>query len=224
MEGLSRLIERLRRCLPECVTIELGGDAAGELLPAELAATEGWSPHRRAQFAIGRTLARRALRRFGLDPVPILFGVEGEPLWPSGFVGSISHKRQSCIVMIASSESVRGVGIDLEHDGPDAAEAELVRRVCLSEPEHADAKRLAESTASPGTLFLSAKEAFYKFQFPLTRSRLDWDDVVVSFSPPHLFTALAKAVSGTAATRGTYLVGDGWILTVVVGTQAISSA
>ncbi len=223
METLFRVTERLRGQLPDSVIIELGAeDAAGDLLPEELAATEGWAPHRRTQFAIGRMVARRALRRAGYGPVPVLFGPEGEPLWPSGLVGSISHKRQSCIVMVASSKKLRSVGVDLEHDRQDSAEADIVRRVCPNDREQDQATALAASTASPGTLFLAAKEAFYKFQFPLTRTRLDWDDVVVSFSPPDTFSALARNASGMTVAQGTYLVDEGWIVTVVMENQALS--
>jgi 4'-phosphopantetheinyl transferase EntD len=209
--------------LPDCVVIEAGaGDAAGGLLPEELTATQAWAPHRRAQFSLGRRLARSALRRLGQGPVPILFGAEGEPLWPPGFVGSISHKRECCVVVIATSKKLLGVGVDLERDAQDSAEADIVRRVCASERERAQSRTFAASFASPGTLFLAAKEAFYKFQFPLTRMRLDWEDVVVSFSPPHSFTALERSAPPIVA-HGAYVVAEGWIVAAVAKTHGAST-
>lgn len=221
MDSLFRVTEQLRRQLPDSVIIEVGvGDAPGQLLPEELAATAGWAQPRRAQFAIGRSLARTALRRLGHAPAPVLFGTEGEPLWPSGLVGSISHKKQCCIVMLASAEKLRSVGVDLEPDRQDSGESNIVQRVCRNDREQEQAMTLASSTVSPGTLFLAAKEAFYKFQYPLTRTRLDWDDVAVAFSPPDAFTALARTTSGMISARGTYLVAEGWIVTAVLETIA----
>jgi hypothetical protein len=52
--------------------------------------------------------------------------------------------------------------------------------------------------------------------------RLDWDEVVVSFSPPDVFTALAGSASGTIVAQGSYLIAEGWIVTAVMENQVIS--
>lgn len=224
MESLFRAVESLQGRLQDGIVVECGGDdAAGELFPEELVATNGWAPHRRLQFSIGRTLARRAVRRVGYEPAALLFGAKGEPLWPPGVVGSISHKRQCCIVIVASSARLRGVGVDLERDERGSEESSLVRRVCSSEREQVQLATLAATTPSPGTLFLAAKEAFFKFQFPITRAPLDWDDVEVSFTPPELFTALGRIGAAEIRAEGTYLIADGWILAAVLENQAFSA-
>jgi 4'-phosphopantetheinyl transferase EntD len=46
---------------------------------------------RREEFSAGRCAGRAALACLGVPPVAILQGRRGEPLWPSGFVGSITH-------------------------------------------------------------------------------------------------------------------------------------
>ena len=58
------------------------------------------------------------------------------------------------------------------------------------------AKTLIHMTASPGTLFLAAKEAFFKCQFPITHRRLDWDDVDVTIEGQGTAAALTFEEAG----------------------------
>src|SRR5690349_15824016 len=46
---------------------------------------------RRNEFITVRHCARQALGELGVPPVPILKGDKGEPCWPAGVVGSLTH-------------------------------------------------------------------------------------------------------------------------------------
>ena len=46
---------------------------------------------RRKEFTTARLCARKAMERLGVAPVPVLSGLRGEPLWPQGVIGSITH-------------------------------------------------------------------------------------------------------------------------------------
>ena len=46
---------------------------------------------RRNEFVTVRYCARQALGELGVPPVPILKGDKGEPCWPDGVVGSLTH-------------------------------------------------------------------------------------------------------------------------------------
>ena len=46
---------------------------------------------RRREFCTVRHCARQALRQLGLPPAPVLRGERGEPRWPAGVVGSMTH-------------------------------------------------------------------------------------------------------------------------------------
>ena len=48
---------------------------------------------RRADFVTVRACARLALGRLGVPPVPLVPGEAGEPSWPNGIVGSMTHCR-----------------------------------------------------------------------------------------------------------------------------------
>lgn len=65
---------------------------------------------RRAEFATGRALLRSLLAA----DIEIPKGPSGAPVLPAGFVGSLAHDREVAVGVVASIESVRAVGIDVE--------------------------------------------------------------------------------------------------------------
>lgn len=211
-DNLSRAVAQMVPLLPDSIVLEASeGNIAPALFPAEVEATSDWAAHRRAQFAAGRACARSALQRLGHAPTPILFDEAGVPVWPQGAVGSISHKRHHCVAAMASSSQFVGLGIDLEVDAEDRSEAEILRRVCSTAAERAQAPSLGNKTKSPGTLFLAAKEAFFKCRFAVTHAHLDWADIEVTFGD----TSFRATGPSAAALRGVYVVSESWILTFV---------
>ena len=72
---------------------------------------------RRNEFVTVRHCARLALSELGVPPVPILKGEKGEPCWPDGVVGSLTHCEGYRGAAVAPQGRVRSVGIDAEpHD------------------------------------------------------------------------------------------------------------
>ena len=72
---------------------------------------------RRNEFITVRYCARQALGELGLPPVPILKGDKGEPCWPDGVVGSLTHCEGFRGAVVGRSAEVRSVGIDAEPHG-----------------------------------------------------------------------------------------------------------
>jgi 4'-phosphopantetheinyl transferase EntD len=133
---------------------------------------------RRNEFITVRYCARQALGDLGLPPVPILKGDKGEPCWPDGVVGSLTHCEGFRGAVVGRSGDVRSVGIDAE------PHAELPKGVldAISLP----AER-SELTALPGgahwdRILFCAKEATYKAWFPLTHRWLGFEDAHITFS------------------------------------------
>lgn len=62
---------------------------------------------------------------------PLLKGSDGEPLWPSGIVGSLSHCPSLCVAAVASAERIRAVGVDV--DDSDGLSDGIMRFVFSSE-------------------------------------------------------------------------------------------
>jgi 4'-phosphopantetheinyl transferase EntD len=132
-------------------------------------------PKRQAEFRAGRACARRALASMGVPPGPLLAQDDRTPKWPSGIVGSITHTDGFCAAVVARERDARGVGLDAE---PDAAlDPSLEAAICTpAERRWLDANAPADR-GRLGRLVFSAKEAFYKCQYPLTKTFLDFLEV-----------------------------------------------
>ena len=138
---------------------------------------------RRWEFQAGRHCARRALADLGGAETAIVAAPDRAPVWPNGFVGSITHTGADgqgyAAAVVARASEVRSLGLDAELAEPLAPE--LQERV-LTRTEQAFLKTLdAGHSGLIATLFFSAKEAFYKCQYPLTQRFLGFQDVEVEF-------------------------------------------
>jgi 4'-phosphopantetheinyl transferase EntD len=161
---------------------ELRGQADPEsLLPQERAASEGFGARRLAEFAAGRACARDALARIGIREFPLLRRPDRSPAWPPGIIGSITHTGSYSAAVVAAGPPSRAIGID----------AEIVSRVVedlwsalLTVEEERGLMRVEPANRQlHAALAFSAKEAFFKAQWPLTSSWLEFQDVVVQTSP-----------------------------------------
>jgi 4'-phosphopantetheinyl transferase EntD len=150
------------------------------LLPAE-AQFLGSAVRKRAQeFAAGRVCARRLLAEFGISNFPIAVAADRQPVWPAGMVGSITHTTGFCAAVVAEKKRVIALGIDSEVAA--GVEAKLWPAICTTD-ELQWLHSLPESERGNAvTLIFSAKEAFYKCQYPLVGERLKFRDLSVE---PH---------------------------------------
>ncbi|MBV9509665.1 MAG: 4'-phosphopantetheinyl transferase superfamily protein [Caulobacteraceae bacterium] len=166
----------------ECFAVAEGliGEIDGDAWPEEAEEVRKAVPPRQDEFHAGRTLARRALAALGGPPAAILRGEAGAPLWPPGFTGSITHTGKAACAVAARSTEVLSVGIDLEQHA--RFHPELERRVLTASETKALAGLDAGSRRFRLALAFSAKEAFYKMQFPLTGRRLGFHDAAVAQS------------------------------------------
>ncbi|OBG93729.1 4'-phosphopantetheinyl transferase [Mycobacterium sp. E3251] len=180
---------------------------------------------RRNEFVTVRHCARVAMGELGLPPVPILKGEKGEPCWPDGVVGSLTHCTGYRGAVVGRSEAVRSVGIDAEpHDVlPDG----VLNAISLPEERH-------EMTTLPAGLhwdriLFCAKEATYKAWFPLTKRWLGFEDahIVFDLDPPDgettgVFVSKilidGQTLDGPPLTalRGRWSVERGLVLTAIV--------
>jgi 4'-phosphopantetheinyl transferase EntD len=154
-----------------------------ELFPQELEALGQAVEKRRREFITARACARKALERLGLPPAPIATGERGEPLWPRGLLGSITHCAgyRACAVARAQDGFV-GLGIDAEPNEPlpNGVLGEIARAEEL--PRLVELAR-AEPAVHWDRLLFSAKEAVYKVWFPTARCWLGFEDATLAFDP-----------------------------------------
>ena len=132
---------------------------------------------RQREYIAGRVLARELLGRLGVNAHTIASGPKREPLWPSGIVGSISHNELFCAVVVAQNSVVTSVGIDIETTG--RIDRQLWGHLFTEE----ETKHLLQlepvAQTRQATVFFSIKEAFYKYQFPITQGWVGFRDVSV---------------------------------------------
>ncbi|MGD0703126.1 MAG: 4'-phosphopantetheinyl transferase superfamily protein [Trebonia sp.] len=215
----------IERILPDQVAAveAFGDDPAAELFPQEWAAVARSTESRRQEFATGRACARAALARLGWPAVAVPRGPRGDPLWPEGVVGSITHCAGYRAAAVALTKDVLSLGIDAE---PDEAlpDRDMLNLIALEE----ERARLGELAATlPGTgwdrLLFSAKESVYKAWFPLARRWLGFESAHVSIDPyqgafaARLLVA-APPVGGAPLTQlhGRWLADQGLLVTAVV--------
>jgi len=170
----------LERILPEvAVVVSTRGDREVELFPVEQEALGEAVEKRQREFVTARACARDALGRLGVAPQPIPSGSRGEPVWPAGVVGSITHCAGYRACAVALDRDLTTIGIDAEvaEPLPDG----LISDIALPEERRALELLAAEDPGvSWDRLLFSIKESIYKAWFPLTRSWLGFEDASVS--------------------------------------------
>jgi 4'-phosphopantetheinyl transferase EntD len=206
---------------PQASAVEAFGDAAGAtLFAAEEAALGGAGLARYAEFSTGRACARAALARLGLAPAAILPGPRGEPRWPAGVTGSITHCAGYRACAVARSTQVAALGIDAEPDAPLPAGV-LAAVATRAERAWLDGRLSAAPQVRWDTLVFSAKEAAYKAWFPLTGATPGFTDVEMTEPADGRFTLLlltagpGRTRSWPASLAGRWLASRGLIITAV---------
>jgi 4'-phosphopantetheinyl transferase EntD len=191
------------------------------LFPAEQAVLSGAPARRRAEFATGRACARAALAALGLPAMAILPGPHGEPQWPAGVAGSITHCAGYRACAAALLGDMAAIGIDAEPNCP--LPDGVLEDVAVPAERSWLADRMA---AAPGVcwdrLLFSAKESAYKAWFPLTGRQLRFQDAAVTpgqdghrFIVHVLLPGPAAAGHQLSQLEGSWLAGGGLVITAV---------
>jgi 4'-phosphopantetheinyl transferase EntD len=209
--------------LPESVVaIEARQDDPNvALFPEEEALVSRAVEKRRREFTTARVCARRALEELGFPAGPILTGERGEPLWPSGVAGSITHCDGYRACAVARSSEILTVGIDAE---PNAALPEGLL-VDIARPEELPWLRRLELELPDvhwDRLLFSAKESVYKAWFPLAKRWLGFEDAVIAVDPDAgTFTARLLVTGPQLADgplqgfSGRWMVREGIVVTAI---------
>ena len=180
------------------------------ILPAAVVCVERLGKPKNTDFETGRECAREALQKLGCATTAIPAGVSGEPLWPEGIVGSITHTREYCAAAAASVNEVHNLGIDAElHCGL----KEGILEIIANADEMQMIRQLPKGIYWDAVLF-SAKESIYKAWFP-SGGPLGWEDVSVVFHPENgTFSAPAPV-----QLDGRFLITDNFVLTAVTSSR-----
>ena len=178
---------------------------------------------RRNEFVTVRYCARLALGQLGVAPAPIMKGEKGEPRWPDGVVGSLTHTDGFRGAVVARASEVRSVGIDAEPHG--VLPQGVLNAVSL--PAERDALAMMSDGLHWDRVLFCAKEATYKAWYPLTRRWLGFEDAHIVFEVDSRggsgeFVSHIQidptALSGPPleSLHGRWSVRDGLVLTAIV--------
>ncbi|CAM8150068.1 MULTISPECIES: enterobactin synthase subunit EntD [Enterobacter] len=162
-----------------------------------------WLPHhaelsnagrkRKAEHLAGRIAAAHALPDHTVPGI----GPSGEPLWPEGFSGSITHSGTRAMAVVVHHPDAL-VGIDCEAVLPDR-EAREIQDGIIDEQEAMCLTRSGYSFALALTLAFSAKESLFKALFPQVRSWMGFDSArVTQLDDKSLTLALTRQRAGYA--------------------------
>jgi 4'-phosphopantetheinyl transferase EntD len=192
-----------------------------ELFPQERAALGQAVEKRRREFITARACAREALAQLGLAPVAIATGKRGEPLWPAGILGSITHCAGYRACAVARADQIAALGIDAEPNGP-LPEGVLGQVARADERGQLVELRGIDPTVCWDRLLFSAKEAVYKAWFPIARRWLGFEDAVLTFDLAQRAFHARLLVPGPllngsalAELSGRWLVRDGLLITAI---------
>ena len=125
---------------------------------------------RRNEFITGRRCARAALERIGVESCALAPDENRVPKWPTGIVGSISHSGGLCCAVAAHSVKMAYLGVDVETTT--RISCGVIKRVV-----HPLEANFVGDDQARGSLIFSAKESFFKAQFPTWKAWPNFDDL-----------------------------------------------
>jgi 4'-phosphopantetheinyl transferase EntD len=134
-------------------------------------------PKRRAEFVAGRLLARVLLAEKGCQEEVRTVEGRRDPLWPKGYVGSITHSHHRAACMVLSEREAQSVGIDLEHWIDDETSARIGSMILDSTGEGEILRPFSASFSRRLTLAFSAKESLFKALYPLVQTYWEFLDL-----------------------------------------------
>lgn len=186
--------------------------------PEERCSIAGANLKRQKEYATGRWCARQALAKLGLSPQPVLPGPGGEPVWPSGVSGSISHTAGAYCAAAASSDKYRAIGIDIENRHKKISPG--AREIIMNEDEMAWLHQTNNRNRNYEKMIFCAKESAGKLFFTIIKKKISWE--VLSVLPPSRegrFTFLLNKNLSCDFRKGSqysgyYFTNEEWIFTV----------
>jgi enterobactin synthetase component D len=123
------------------------------------------SKKRKAEFFAGRYLAALAMQHDNIEHFDILADESRCPIWPSQYIGSISHSDGFAACAFASKNKLSAIGIDSQ-EILTPARAERLWTKIIDEDELAITRSADMDLNEALTLCFSAKESIYKALYP----------------------------------------------------------
>lgn len=178
-----------------------------------------WRSKRKETFLAGRLAVQQAQSAQGLPLFDVIRGNDGAPIWPSNYLGSISHTDNEAVAIIIESAklSTKGIGIDIERV---QSATQLQDRELIGEAAEYDLLRKVGFDENMAILVLfSLKESVYKALYPSVQKYFDFLDAeLVELEGHHCFirikVKLSDAVPVGVLVKARYQIKNANILTL----------
>lgn len=179
----EQLIEaKLSAVLPRDVVFAMNDPRMTSLAldPCEQSAIAQAGVKRQLEFAAGRTAAREAMSRLGAGYQCLPSTPDRAPIWPAGLVGNLSHDDTLCLALVAKTERIKAIGVDVE---PALALTEdVIRETCSMTEQKWIASQYDVDAGLSARRIFSAKECAYKCQYPLTKEMFGFETFEITLS------------------------------------------
>ena len=156
---------------------EVSDQTLSRLHPEEASVLQRFKRSRRSTWVGGRLALAQACLARSQTFRPILNDDRGAPILPDGLTGSLTHKNNLAIAIVAPAEESMRLGIDVESL---AIRQPAIERMILTQSERAVLKTLDDSQKA---LFLvrtfSLKESIYKAVDPFVRRYVGFKEVEI---------------------------------------------
>ena len=218
--GDAVTIPHLFADLPQGLAKAIVGRGASEL--ASFAARPSrLNGIRRTKFRDGRLAATNCLHDLGYEHGAVGVGPSGEPTWPTGVVGSISHAREFSVAVAARRTEIGAIGIDIEDD----RDVEGIQPYVTAADEALwlDAPSARERRRRLISIF-SAKEAVYKAVFPRVGHFFDFTDVLLQPSTAGFTAHFLSPIDAEFPPGRAFLVSSAWQDDIVVSWTSLEPA
>lgn len=171
---------------------------------------------RQTEFLAGRYCVKQLYQQSRLDLDLPVYRDHKSPLWPDGYIGSISHTRGIAAAVLGSKQDYLGLGLDLEpviHPKT----AERVQSMILR-PEERQLLETSVDYLRDLTIVFSFKESLYKSLNPTLNRFIGFHEVqvislhngIVDWLP---LGELKQDLVGLEGFRGRFLLQDQLVLT-----------
>ena len=163
------------------------------LTESEMAIAEKYGTKRKSDFVTGRYCLRQCTGPMGFRG-DILIGERGMPMLPQHIAASVSHSRNICGAIAGPKSTYLSLGIDIETAG--RVSKEMWHLLFTTSEQKYLGSLSPDEQLLQSTVFFSLKEAYYKCQFPLTHTYLDFTEVAVRVLNQKLFVELLIEIPG----------------------------
>jgi 4'-phosphopantetheinyl transferase EntD len=169
----------LEHAFGRLVILSFGDSSLDEapLVREERSFAEQFGVPRRRTWIAGRAALRRGLDHLGVSSGPILGDERGAPVLPDGVVGSVSHKNEVAVALVARSQGGARVGVDVEVERPFVVD--IAKRVLTKDEISCLAGLDARSRDMHVRMSFCAKEAIYKAIDPFVKRYVGFKEVAL---------------------------------------------